>query len=68
MCSAAMLGLDACPMEGFIPSKFDEILGLSEKGYAAAVLCTLGYRAEGDRLATTPKVRYETAEVVEYID
>ncbi|MEM6837264.1 MAG: NAD(P)H-dependent oxidoreductase [Cyanobacteria bacterium P01_C01_bin.120] len=68
MYSAAMLGLDACPMEGFIPSKFDEILGLPEKGYATAVLCTLGYRAEDDRLAGAPKVRYETGAVVEYID
>ncbi len=66
--SAALLGIDACPMEGFVPHEFDEILGLSEQGYAAKVLCAAGYRAEEDRLATMAKVRYRTEEVVQYID
>ena len=30
--ACAMAGVDACPMEGFQPEKFDEILGLREKG------------------------------------
>lgn len=66
--SAALLGIDACPMEGFVPSKFDEILGLSEQGYAATVLCTAGYRAKDDKYADLAKVRYETADVLQYFD
>ncbi|MGB7412879.1 MAG: NAD(P)H-dependent oxidoreductase [Thermosynechococcaceae cyanobacterium] len=66
--SAAMLGIDTCPMEGFLPDKFDEILGLPEQGYSAVVLCTAGYRAEDDRTADMAKVRYETEKVVQYID
>ena len=31
--AAAMLGIDACPMEGFDPAKYDEILGLPRLGY-----------------------------------
>jgi len=66
--SAAMLGIDTCAMEGFIPAKYDEILGLKEKGYSSVVLCTAGYRAEDDSAAARPKVRYATDAVVEYID
>ena len=66
--SAALLGIDACPMEGFVPAEYDEILGLKEKGYASKVLCALGYRSEEDKLAEQKKVRYETEEVVQYID
>lgn len=64
---AAMLKIDTCPMEGFIPSQYDRILGLSEQGYHAVVLCALGYRAEDDSAAKRAKVRFPTEEVVEYI-
>lgn len=66
--SAALLGIDACPMEGFQPAKYDEILGLAGKGYASKVLCAVGYRSTEDKLAEMAKVRYETKEIVEYID
>lgn len=66
--SAAMLGVDACPMEGFVPAQVDEILGLPEQGYSAVVLCTAGYRADDDKYADMAKVRYETGDVVEYVD
>lgn len=66
--SAAMLGIDTCAMEGFVPAKYDEILGLPEQGYSAVVLCTAGYRAEDDDAADQAKVRYKTESVVQYID
>src|SRR6185295_18822783 len=31
--SAALLGIDACPMEGFDRTQYDEILGLKGEGY-----------------------------------
>ena len=65
--TAAILGVDACPMEGFVPEKYDEILGLSAKGYASRVVATVGYRAEDDAYAALPKVRYEHREIVETI-
>ena len=67
MTCAALLGIDTCPMEGFVPDKFDELLGLSELGYHAAVLCPAGYRAEDDKYATLPKVRFPKAEVVGHL-
>ena len=68
MTCAAMLEIDTCPMEGFVPSKYNEILGLSEQGYSAVVVCPVGYRAEDDKYAEKPKVRFPTEEVVQYID
>ncbi len=63
--TAAVLGVDACPMEGFVPEKYDEILGLTAKGYASRVVATAGYRAADDAYATNKKVRFELADVVE---
>ncbi|NEO87217.1 MAG: NAD(P)H-dependent oxidoreductase [Spirulina sp. SIO3F2] len=67
MTAAAMLNIDTCPMEGFMPDKYDEVLGLAEKGYHAVVACPVGYRAADDKYATRPKVRYETADVVAHL-
>lgn len=68
MFSAAMLEIDTCPMEGIIPHKYDEVLGLKDKGYRTVVACPAGYRLPSDKYATMPKVRFETDNVVEYID
>jgi nitroreductase len=67
LASAALLGIDACPMEGFQPRAYDEVLGLADQGYASAVLATAGYRAADDRYADGPKIRYPTEEVIERI-
>ncbi|MCE9518519.1 MAG: NAD(P)H-dependent oxidoreductase [Verrucomicrobia bacterium] len=66
MASAALLGVDTCPMEGFVPEKFDELLQLSGDGMTTAVLCPAGYRAERDRYATLPKVRFKAEDVIEH--
>ncbi len=55
--TCAMLGVDACPMEGFEPAKYDEILKMSAQGYMPVVLGAAGYRASDDWLANQKKVR-----------
>lgn len=67
MTSAAVLNIDTCPMEGIDPAKYDEILGLTGTDYATVCGCAAGYRSEEDKYATTPKVRWSTAEVVRTI-
>ena len=62
--SAAVLGIDACPMEGFDRAKYDEILGLEAQGYAAAVVATAGYRAATDKYASAPKARFPQSQVL----
>lgn len=66
MLAAALHGVDTCPMEGFVPAKFDEILGLDVQGWTTAVLCPAGYRHPDDRYASLPKVRFEPAVVIEH--
>lgn len=56
--SAAALGIDACPMEGFDHAAYDQILGLTRQGLASAVIAALGYRAATDKYANAPKVRF----------
>jgi len=61
--TAAFEGIDACPMEGFEPEKFDEILGLTERGLNSVVVCPVGYRHADDAYANLPKVRYSQEDV-----
>lgn len=64
--SAALLGIDTCPIEGFSPPDYDRILGLEHTPYQACVVCACGYRHGEDRYATLKKVRYPAAEVIEH--
>lgn len=68
LAAAAMLGIDACPMEGFIPARYDEILGLASQNLKASVVATFGYRAADDQMAPTSmkKVRHAHEHVVEH--
>ena len=62
--AAALMGVDACPMEGFQAQKYDEILGLKAQGLSAVVLATAGYRAADDKNADATKVRFEPRDVI----
>ncbi len=66
MTSAALLGIDTCPMEGIDPVKYDEVLGLKH-GYKTVVAIAAGYRAAGDKYAAAPKVRYPAAELLIHV-
>ncbi len=50
---ATSLGVDSCPMEGFIPEKYSEILELSDN-LTPIALVTIGVAADEAR----PKIRY----------
>jgi nitroreductase len=65
MTSAAVMGIDTCPLEGIDPAKYDEILGLVGSGYATQMAIAAGYRAAADKYATTPKVRFSADQVIE---
>ena len=62
--SAALLGIDACPMEGIEPAKYDEILGLADHGLNTVVVATAGYRAATDQYSQAKKVRFPKEEVL----
>lgn len=64
MTAAALLGVDTCPMEGFEPPKFDDVLGLTGSDYASVVACAAGYRHPEDKYAARKKVRFKADDVI----
>lgn len=67
MASAALLGIDTCPMEGLDPAKYDEILGLKGTGYMTLCACPAGYRSADDKYAATPKVRFPHGDMITHL-
>lgn len=63
----AIEGVDSCPMEGFDPIKYNEILGLDKKGLESVLLLPIGYRAQDDMFAGFKKVRKEVSESVTFL-
>lgn len=62
---AALLKVDATPMEGFNNAQLDELLGLKERGLRSVTILALGYRAEaGDWLVNLKKVRTPASQFV----
>ena len=64
MVSAALVGVDTCPMEGVEPEKYDEILGLAGSSYSTVVACAAGYRLPDDKYANIKKVRFKAEDVI----
>jgi len=67
MTAAALLSVDGCPLEGISPADYDKILGLAGTGYKTVVALALGYRADGDKYAALPKVRYEQEDLIKVV-
>jgi nitroreductase len=67
MTSAALLGVDTCPMEGLDPAGYDKALGLEGSGFWAVAACAAGYRAAEDKYSTLPKVRFEKEDIITYL-
>jgi len=67
MASCALLGVDACPMEGIVHNKYDQILGIEADGYAAVVAASAGYRSATDKYATMAKIRYPASEIIKHV-
>ncbi len=65
--ACAELKIDACPMEGFDPDKYNQILGLPERGLNAAVIATVGYRSTADLTQFATKVRKPESSIFETI-
>ena len=64
MTICAMEKIDSCPMEGFDPDKYDEILALKQKNLKSVLLLPVGIRAEDDFMSTLEKVRKPIEESV----
>ena len=56
--------IDSCPMEGFEPEKYDELLKLDELNLKSVLVLPVGYRAKEDFFAGFKKVRRPVEETV----
>ena len=61
---AAVEQIDSCPMEGFIPEKYDEILNLKKLNLKSALVLPVGYRAQDDYMKDLKKVRKDSSDVI----
>ncbi len=61
-------GIDACPMEGFEPDKYDQSLKLGEKNLKSVLVLPVGYRADDDMFSNFKKVRRSLEDVIIEID
>jgi nitroreductase len=56
--------IDACPMEGFIGEKYDEILGLKKRNLKSILVLPVGFRADDDYMKDLEKVRKPLSETI----
>ena len=62
--TAALLQIDACPMEGIDVEALNKEFDLESKGLTASVMVAYGYRSTEDYNAKTPKSRLPIDEII----
>ncbi|UYL09665.1 NAD(P)H-dependent oxidoreductase [Bdellovibrio sp. SKB1291214] len=65
--TAALLKIDATPMEGFSASDYDRILKLEGTRWKSVATVTLGYRHAEDSFQNLKKVRFADDALIEYV-
>jgi len=64
MTVCAIEKIDACPLEGFVPEKIDELLNLKSLNLKSVLLLPVGFRAEDDIMNGLKKVRKPMNETI----
>lgn len=64
MTVCAVEKIDACPMEGFVPEKIDELLNLKELNLKSVLMLPVGYKADDDIMSKMQKVRKPLSETI----
>jgi len=57
-------GIDSCPMEGFLPDKYDEVLGLKPKNLKSVLVMPVGFRSSDDKFSSLKKVRKDISDSI----
>ena len=68
MTVCAVEKIDSCPMEGFVPQGYKDVLGLEALNLEPVLVLPIGIRAEDDMFADFKKVRKEVSESVIVIE
>ena len=61
-------GIDSCPMEGFSPEKYDDILDLKSKNLKSVLVLPIGYRSKDDKFSSLEKVRKDVSDNTIYFN
>lgn len=64
MTVAANEKIDSCPMEGFSPEKYDEVLGLDSLNLKSVLILAVGIRAEDCFMKDLQKVRKKPEDII----
>ena len=64
LAACASLEIDSCPMEGFVPEEYSELLELNSKNLHATIVLPIGYRADDDAAQHLTKVRKPMPEMI----
>lgn len=66
MTAAALIGIDSCPIEGFVWEKVDEVLtadfGMNPEEYGVAYMLAFGYRIKQPK----PKTRQALDDILRW--
>lgn len=65
--TAAALEIDSCPIEGFDPKGYDQVLSLENTPYTSSVVAALGYRDAKDHYQHLEKVRFDRDSVFSFV-
>lgn len=60
----ALEKIDSCPMEGFIPEKYDEILNLNQQNLTSILVLPVGFRADNCYMKDLKKVRKNLDDII----
>lgn len=63
--TAALIKIDATPMEGLDPSAYDSLLNLTGSGWKTVAAVALGYRHKEDPFINNIKVRFDENQIFE---
>lgn len=64
--TAALLKIDATPIEGFDPTAYDKLLGLENSGWKSVASVALGYRHSEDAYQNQKKARFPKEDLITY--
>jgi len=65
--AAALMKVDACPMEGIIPKEYDRILQLEHVNLQCLAVVTLGFRSADDSFSSQTKFRFPKGQIIKTI-
>ena len=64
--TCAALEIDSCPMEGFNPEAYDELLELKGSNFTSSLVLPVGFRHDEDYMAGLAKVRKKEEDIIEF--